>query len=490
MKHPSRANDTAEVFTPRSLVRDMLSRLPNDVWFDPTKTWLEPAAGDGNFLVEIKARLLQAGHPERHILTNMLFGIELLDDNHYVLQLRLGYLVEENGFLRPGPALRGDLDHFTISKIDRLTQDLNNFSPYAGKTVILAYDDDGDPLQTHVLQHDEVYHHRNQICASALTYDFTFGRSSEAVAVNERLAPLLRGEPFKLVITQQDLDRAEESAAQSTASGQTYDKDNSREAALARGLMRMVERHLDTLGCHYSGVISFDNMAPNGAIIGPKLELKVPSGDMVGAGQNYDDKLIFELLHVSRAELKEVILETGAESLLGLSLNFKLSRVEHFSSKAQPPLQLGMHPLVARDLGPWPDTDTPEIGDPTVVSTMQAAWHIPSQQRKEAEKVSVPPSEPVSKRVKIQSSQASRSPGEVKGGWQVKAADYGKGLKIRCKQPYDGSYWECDHDALVDAINASLKAKSKPLIGQPGPSEKTYGASSGLREHHLWTRVS
>jgi glycosyltransferase involved in cell wall biosynthesis len=75
------------------------------------------------------------------------------------------------------------------------------------------------------------------------------------------------------------------------------------------------------------------------------------------------------------------------------------------------------------------------------------------------------------------------------GGWQVKAEWVGKGLKVRCKAPVDGSFWECDHDQLVNAINASLKAKGKPLIGEPGPSEKAYGASSGLREQHLWTRV-
>jgi hypothetical protein len=94
--------------------------------------------------------------------------------------------------------------------------------------------------------------------------------------------------------------------------------------------------------------------------------------------------------------------------------------------------------------------------------------------------------------VKATTSRSPRPPappGSKGGGWQVKAADYGKGLKIRCKAPVDGSFWQCDHDALVDAINASLAAKGKPLIGQPGPSQKVYGASSGLREPHLWTVI-
>lgn len=80
--------------------------------------------------------------------------------------------------------------------------------------------------------------------------------------------------------------------------------------------------------------------------------------------------------------------------------------------------------------------------------------------------------------------------GDRGGGWQVKAEWIGAGKTITCKTPFDGSYWTCDHDQLVDAINASLKAKGKTLIGQPGPSEKVYGSSKGLREQHLWTRQS
>lgn len=75
------------------------------------------------------------------------------------------------------------------------------------------------------------------------------------------------------------------------------------------------------------------------------------------------------------------------------------------------------------------------------------------------------------------------------GGWQIKAEWYGQGMTIRCKEPFDGSIWECDHDALADAVNASLKAKGKSLLGEPGPSVKQYGASGGLRSPGLWRRI-
>lgn len=156
-KDKSRIKATGEVFTPRSLIREMLDRLPNSVWFDPNKCWLEPAAGDGNFLVEIKARLLQAGHDELHVLEEMLFSVELIDDNHWALQHRLGYLIAG----MPNPLLT--IEHFQFSQLGQLTQQLNDKNPYV--TIGCA--------------RDEVLHHRNHVCASGLEYDFSFGRTSD-----------------------------------------------------------------------------------------------------------------------------------------------------------------------------------------------------------------------------------------------------------------------------------------------------------------------
>lgn len=309
-KEPQRIKKTGEVFTPRSLIREMLDRLPNSVWFDTNKRWLEPAAGDGNFLVEIKARLLQAGHQEKHILDHMLFSVELIDDNHWVLQHRLGYLVDG----QPNPKFWPNGENFAIAKIHQLTQDLNDKNPY------------NEQLG---LERDEVLHHRNHVCWTALEYDMSFGRT--------------------------------------------------------------------------------------------------------------DDEFV---------EVLEVLPE--------------------------------------RDLGEWPETDTPDIGEKYVVEKM-----LGKQPQLAVQRAPEPPKNPQPKPVKATTPKAPKAPKpDAKGGgWQVKAEWVGKGLKVRCKAPYDGSFWECDHDQLVAAINTSLQAKGKPLIGQPGPSEKSYGASSGLRELHLWTRV-
>ena len=158
-----RVKASGEVFTPRHLVRDMLDRVDTSSWFDPNKRWLEPSAGDGNFLVEIKHRLLLV-HKEEYILENMLFSVELIDDNHWFLQHRLGYLIDGT----PNPIL--NIDHFTIAEIDSLAQDLNGKNPYEGLE-----------FQGQTLTHTQVLHHRNHLCKSALTMheaDWNFGRTS------------------------------------------------------------------------------------------------------------------------------------------------------------------------------------------------------------------------------------------------------------------------------------------------------------------------
>lgn len=74
-----------EVFTPPSLVNEMLDKLPQEVWSQPDKTWLDPCAGLGNFSVVILERLMYGlseweSDPEKrkkHILENMLYHVEM-----------------------------------------------------------------------------------------------------------------------------------------------------------------------------------------------------------------------------------------------------------------------------------------------------------------------------------------------------------------------------------------------------------------------------
>lgn len=59
VKSTERVRDLGEVFTPAETVQAMLDLLPADIWAPhPSPTWLEPACGDGNFVVAILDRKL------------------------------------------------------------------------------------------------------------------------------------------------------------------------------------------------------------------------------------------------------------------------------------------------------------------------------------------------------------------------------------------------------------------------------------------------
>ena len=91
-------NQFGEVLTPRELVNEILDQLPQEIWSDPTKTWLDNSCGEGAFLVQVKQRLMQGlveWQPdpqlrEQHILYNQIYGVELQTDNWSKCRLALG----------------------------------------------------------------------------------------------------------------------------------------------------------------------------------------------------------------------------------------------------------------------------------------------------------------------------------------------------------------------------------------------------------------
>ena len=72
---------TQEFFTPRSLVSKMCDKIPSTDWSNPTKTFLEPCFGNGNFLVEIIRRRIVDYSIDWKIVLNNLYGVELMSDN-------------------------------------------------------------------------------------------------------------------------------------------------------------------------------------------------------------------------------------------------------------------------------------------------------------------------------------------------------------------------------------------------------------------------
>lgn len=93
-----RIDATGEVFTPIELCQQMVSELPESVLKNPESTFLDNAAGSGNFMVALKDELLKY-HPLDHILNNMLYAVELMEDNHKEMCERLGVSVNHPHFV-------------------------------------------------------------------------------------------------------------------------------------------------------------------------------------------------------------------------------------------------------------------------------------------------------------------------------------------------------------------------------------------------------
>ena len=54
--------------------------FPEDDWKNPKLKWEDPTCGNGNFLVEIKTKLLEY-HSKDYILENMIYGADIMRDN-------------------------------------------------------------------------------------------------------------------------------------------------------------------------------------------------------------------------------------------------------------------------------------------------------------------------------------------------------------------------------------------------------------------------
>ena len=96
IKSKERRQKYGEVFTPEWLVKDMCDMVQNeaepgvDVYAIHT-TFLEPACGNGNFLVEIYRRKLERCHSPADALQALgtIYGVDLLADNVIEARMRL-----------------------------------------------------------------------------------------------------------------------------------------------------------------------------------------------------------------------------------------------------------------------------------------------------------------------------------------------------------------------------------------------------------------
>ena len=84
-----RIDSTGEVFTPMELCTEMVNEIPEHILKDSNSTFLDNSAGSGNFIIALQIKLREY-HSLEHINNNMLYAVELMEDNHKELCDRVG----------------------------------------------------------------------------------------------------------------------------------------------------------------------------------------------------------------------------------------------------------------------------------------------------------------------------------------------------------------------------------------------------------------
>ena len=75
------ANGTAEFFTPYSIVKRMGDKISDEDWQDPTKTFLDPAMGNGNIILGILYRRIVEHSVDWKTALETCYGVELVESN-------------------------------------------------------------------------------------------------------------------------------------------------------------------------------------------------------------------------------------------------------------------------------------------------------------------------------------------------------------------------------------------------------------------------
>ena len=84
----ARIKSTGEVFTPTSLVNEILDKHPQELFSNPDKKVIDQFCGDGQFLGEVLIRKMENGIDFETALST-IFGVDLMLDNTKLCKERL-----------------------------------------------------------------------------------------------------------------------------------------------------------------------------------------------------------------------------------------------------------------------------------------------------------------------------------------------------------------------------------------------------------------
>jgi type I restriction-modification system DNA methylase subunit len=87
-RNSARIKATQEVFTPTVMVQDILNRLDQVFFLDPTQDFIDPTCGDGQFLGEVLIQKIKNGQ-EFKVALSTIYGVDLMEDNVKLCRERL-----------------------------------------------------------------------------------------------------------------------------------------------------------------------------------------------------------------------------------------------------------------------------------------------------------------------------------------------------------------------------------------------------------------
>lgn len=197
MKSKSRTKSTGEVFTPTSLVQEMLAKLPSDYKL-PGKTVLDNSAGNSQFLAQVFIDKAEFYENIRDI-KNDIFGVDLMADNvadsvarlAVLEKYRIDIIDESAKFKINHPEYADNHDH------SWLLENYKDFSRrYTGElegdiidvTVTFEYFDDGNAgVFRYTFDTGTSFINPNIVCANALTYNYSFSKTENLNDEGEKM---------------------------------------------------------------------------------------------------------------------------------------------------------------------------------------------------------------------------------------------------------------------------------------------------------------
>ncbi len=140
-----KSNSHGEVFTPFTLINEMLDSLPQKLFKDPNKTWFDPSAGNGNMPAVIVERLmdgLKDIFPDekaryKHIMEKQIFMAELQRDSAKNIEDVFNPDKELNLNLYVGDSLKIPEDFWDLSFNERIREYPKHYVHYLEKNIAL-----------------------------------------------------------------------------------------------------------------------------------------------------------------------------------------------------------------------------------------------------------------------------------------------------------------------------------------------------------------